>query len=91
VSVRKLLREAYRSELDGLVIHMSRPLAWAAEELDPANPTRLYRRFVGWTFASGQVCRVCGKPRHDYTPGVPPRLIPCNGYAIEPIHRPGRS
>jgi hypothetical protein len=62
----------------------------ASAELWMTGPTRLYRRFVAWTLDKDAACRVCGKAGHDVLPGLPHRFFPCDGYPIEPIHRPAK-
>jgi hypothetical protein len=62
----------------------------ASAELWMTDPTRLYRRFVAWTLDKDAACRVCGKAGHDVLPGLPHRFFPCDGYPIEPIHRPAK-
>jgi hypothetical protein len=33
---------------------------------------------------AGRACRVCGRPGHDITPGVPPRLLPWHSDHVRP-------
>jgi hypothetical protein len=82
---RKLLREAY-PDADDLARYMLGLVVQAALELGVPE-AKLYRRFVAWTLPEGRVCRVCGRAGHDVLAGVPPRLFPCDGYAIEPLIR----
>lgn len=65
---------------------MTRLMSVAADELGPVSPARLYRRFVGWVLEEGHRCRVCEKRGHDVLPGLPPRLFPCDGRPVEPVH-----
>jgi hypothetical protein len=85
---RKLLGEVYQDEAAELARHMAGRMAHAADELGFADPAKLYKRFVGWTLAKDQACRVCGKPGHDFLPVIPPRLVPCDGKVIEPKRWP---
>jgi hypothetical protein len=72
-----MLSEAYRADPEALHRLMLVLLARATDDLCHADPTRLYRRFVGWTLDRDEVCRVCSKPRHTVLAGMPPRLFPC--------------
>lgn len=74
---RKMTAEAYAGDPDGMVAYLARLMDQAAVDLGLDNPTRLYRRFIAWTLPDDQACRLCGKAGHDATPGMPPRLIPC--------------
>ncbi|GAA0734280.1 hypothetical protein Drose_35105 [Dactylosporangium roseum] len=58
---------------------MANLMAIAQQELDDTDPTTLYRRFLAWTLEPDQRCAICGSRRHAVIPGVPPRLIPCDG------------
>jgi hypothetical protein len=49
----------------------------AADDLELPAAVPLYHRFVAWTLDRDQICRVCGKHRHNVIPGLPPRLSPC--------------
>jgi hypothetical protein len=86
--VRPLLLGAYLKDIDDIRRHMTWLMPMAVEELGVRDPGKLFRRFLGWTLEKSTACRVCGKAGHDFISGVPPRLIPCDGCAIEPIHRP---
>jgi hypothetical protein len=85
---RKLLGELYLGEPDDLALHMARVMARTAEELSPNRPASLYGRFVRWTLPNERRCRVCGRAGHDLISGIQPRLVPCDGYVIDPMHRP---
>jgi hypothetical protein len=54
-------------------------MAIAQRELDDTNLATLYRRFLAWTLEPDQRCAICDNRRHAALPGVPPRLIPCDG------------
>jgi hypothetical protein len=54
-------------------------MAIAQRELDDTNLATLYRRFLAWTLEPDQRCAICGSRRHAALPGVPPRLVPCDG------------
>lgn len=58
---------------------MAKLMAIAQRELDNTDLATLYRRFLAWTLESEQLCAICGSRRHAVLPGVPPRLIPCDG------------
>jgi hypothetical protein len=75
---RKALAEAYQADQQALSLLMAWLLEQATTDLALAEPARLYGRFLRWTLAPGQLCRVCGSRGHDMLAGVPPRLIPCN-------------
>ncbi|MEN3306675.1 MAG: hypothetical protein V7603_2877 [Micromonosporaceae bacterium] len=85
--VRPMLVSAHSGSRVAVQHHMAWLLVTAAGELSVAGPAKLFGRFLAWTLDEGQVCRVCGKAGHDFLPGVPPRLMPCDGYAIEPVRR----
>jgi hypothetical protein len=87
---RKLLGELYLSDPDELARHMSRIMVWAARELPSTKPGLLYQRFVRWALPNDSRCRVCGKAGHDFTPGITPRMVPCDGYVVEPLRRARR-
>jgi hypothetical protein len=70
-------QRSYQGDRIGLTRHLAQLMAVAAEDLGLADPTRLYRRFLGWTLDPDQRCRVCDRQGHDVLAGVPPRLIPC--------------
>ncbi|GAA2591973.1 hypothetical protein GCM10010399_23120 [Dactylosporangium fulvum] len=67
------------SDLAMLRQTMAKLMAIAQGELDDTDPAALYRRFLAWTLESDQRCALCGSRRHAAIPGVPPRLIPCDG------------
>lgn len=69
------------NDLAALRQTMAKLMAIAGSELPDRRPEALYRRFLAWTLEPGQRCTVCGSRRHAVIPGVPPRLIPCNGNA----------
>jgi transcriptional regulator with XRE-family HTH domain len=71
------------NDLAALQRTMAKLMAIAGSELPDRRPDALYRRFLAWTFEPGQRCTVCGSRRHAVIPGVPPRLIPCNGNASD--------
>jgi hypothetical protein len=77
IPARKELKVLFESDPDGLTRHMLALMAYAVDELHVASPVTLYRRFVGWTLNPKLGCRMCAGGGHDATPGVPPRLIPC--------------
>jgi hypothetical protein len=81
-----MLVKAHLEDMDEVRQHMAWLIPMAAKELG-VEEVKLFRRFLGWTLAKDAACRVCGKPGHDFIPGVPPRLIPCEGYAVEPVRR----
>jgi hypothetical protein len=83
---KKLIADLYQGGQEELSLHMVQLMAWAAEDLSPTAPTKLYKRFVRWT--SEGPCRVCEKPGHDLIPGGPRRLVPCDGKVIEPVRWP---
>jgi hypothetical protein len=72
-----VLGEAYCADPEALHRLMLVLLARATDDLGRADPTRLYRRFVGWKLVRDEVCSVCYKPRHTVLAGAPPRLFPC--------------
>jgi hypothetical protein len=86
-SVAKRLLGDSHPDVEQLSRHMLRLQAQAETELE-LGPPALYRRFVAWTLPEDAVCRVCGTSGHDVLAGIPPHLIPCNGYVIEPLIRP---
>ncbi|GIJ48821.1 hypothetical protein Val02_57070 [Virgisporangium aliadipatigenens] len=61
-----------------LAADLTRLTGVAAADLGVQPPPTLYRLFVGWALDPDRACRICGKPGHDATPGLPPRLIPCD-------------
>jgi hypothetical protein len=61
----------------------------AAAELDQADPTRLYRRFLGWLLDTDRRCPACGRRGHTPPPGAPPRLCPCDHLHDAAAERPG--
>ena len=73
---RKLLVAAYPDPAT-LTAILGRLMITAAEELHASEPTQLYQRFLAWTMARGECCRVCGRRNHAVVPGLPPRLFPC--------------
>jgi hypothetical protein len=75
---RKLLAEAYQSDPDALTRYLAYFMVQAATDLGVASPAVLYRRFLGWTLARGEVCRVCGKAGHTVVAGLPPSVFPCD-------------
>jgi hypothetical protein len=83
-----MIGDLHAGDYESLARHMAKLMSQAADDLGPANPTKLYKRFIGWTPAGGHACRVCGKPGHDAVPGVPPRLVPCDRRAVEPTRPP---
>ncbi len=58
----------------------------AASELRLVDPVQLYQRFIGWVLPRNRACRLCGKPRHDAIPKVPPRFLPCEVASLLPAH-----
>jgi hypothetical protein len=88
---QKMIGDLHTGDDESLVRHVARLMGQAADDLGPANPTKLYKRFLGWTPVAGHACRVCGKLGHDAVPGVPPRMVPCDGRAIEPVRPADRS
>ncbi|HEY2670916.1 MAG TPA: hypothetical protein VGJ07_11150 [Rugosimonospora sp.] len=88
--VSDLLTRVHGDDREGLAGHLARLMAVAARELGSAGSAKLYKRFLGWTLDGDEVCRVCCRRGHDVLPGLPPRLFPCDGSAIEPIHHPDR-
>ncbi len=84
-SARKLIADAHIDDHDALVEHLTGILIRAADDLGLASPALLYKRFLRWALPTGQVCRVCERPGHDAAPGVPPRLVPCDGRVVEPL------
>lgn len=85
---RKLITDLRADDHESLVEQMARLMIWAADDLGLADPINLYKRFLHWTLPKDHACRVCGKPGHDAIPRVPPRLIPCNGRAVDPLRVP---
>ena len=75
-AARKLLTGAF-DDPAALVLSLAGLMAQAADELGVEDPASLYRRFLGWTMAPGEVCRVCGSRRHALVAGVLRRLLPC--------------
>ncbi|WP_327007954.1 hypothetical protein OHA72_12160 [Dactylosporangium sp. NBC_01737] len=77
--VRKELSQLY-SRLPGLV-EPQRDLVGAPDERPRAPPRRPdgVARFIAWTLEPDQRCAICDSRRHAVMPGVPPRLIPCDG------------
>lgn len=75
---RRNLADAHRGNPDQLTAQLVRLLVWAADDLRPADRTRLYRRFVAWTLPGDGACRLCGRGGHDAHPLLPPRLVPCD-------------
>ncbi|MGI5180529.1 hypothetical protein ACQEVZ_29865 [Dactylosporangium sp. CA-152071] len=67
------------SDPAALLQTMAKLMAIAQRELDGTDLATLYRRFLAWTLEPDQRCAICGSRRHAVTPGVPPRLVPCNG------------
>jgi hypothetical protein len=74
---RTMMAKGWGDDTDALAGMLTVLMGQAADELHQSDPTRLYRRFVGWVYGSGHGCRICGKRGHDVIPGVPPRLVPC--------------
>jgi hypothetical protein len=71
------MSEAYQFNPEEIRAHLLRVMSIAADELLVPKPSELYPRFVRWVEPHGVVCRLCGKPSHDYVPGFPPGLFPC--------------
>jgi hypothetical protein len=80
-TARRLMSEPHPDDPGKLALQMAQIMICAAEDLVPANPASLYKRFVAWTLPKGERCRVCQKRGHRFLLGIPPRMIPCPGAA----------
>lgn len=74
---RLALTAAYGRGSAELAAHLAALMAIAEQELVTLDRAGLYRRFLAWTRADGELCRVCGRRGHAVLPGLPPRLVPC--------------
>jgi rRNA maturation protein Nop10 len=72
------MTRAFGADSVGLSTLMAYLMGLAASDLNQPDPTRLYRRFVGWTLDDRDRCPACGRRGHAPVPGVPPRLCPCD-------------